>query len=259
MIEVKRECSGQIALLNINRPEARNALSLSLVKELNDIVFALKEETSLRALVITGEGEKAFSAGADLKERSNMTEEEALHFVETIQGTFQKLAELPVPTIAAINGDAFGGGLELALACDMRAISEHALIGLTECSLGIIPGAGGTQRLPRLVGPSRAMEFIFMAKRLDAKEAIEFGLANWLFKNAAETKEHALILAETIARNAPLAVRAAKEAIKASLRKDLVSGLVFEMQAYHGILHTKDRIEGLKAFKEKRHPLFLGL
>jgi enoyl-CoA hydratase/carnithine racemase len=187
-----------------------------------------------------------------------MDEAQTMGFVSNIQKTFQEIAELPIPTIAAINGDAFGGGLELALACDLRVLNSHAHLGLTECSLGIIPGAGGTQRLPRIIGFSRAMDLIFLARRIDAQEAKSMGLVNYVKDGSGATRGFALELAHKIAQNAPLAVRSAKEAILVSQEKSLSDGLVAERASYHEILETSDRREGLMAFQEKRPPRFRG-
>lgn len=253
------EKSEFIGLVTISRPEARNALSLEVVKELNAITKSFHDDKALRCVVFIGSGDKAFSAGADLKERQDFTEVETLQFVEGIQRTFQHIAELPMPTIAAINGDAFGGGLELALACDIRILSKKAKVGLTECGWGIIPGAGGTQRLPRIVGLSRAMDLIFGARRINADEAFFMGLVNYLANDHEETRKLALDVAKNIATNAPLAVRSAKVALVASLEEtSLHDGLVRERASYHEILETEDRREGLKAFREKRLPQFRG-
>ncbi len=252
------EDCGQISILTVARPEARNALSCEVLSELSQTIKELHKNDSLRALIITGAGDKAFCAGADLKERQGMTEKETLAFVTKIQKTFQETATLPMPTIAAMTGDAFGGGLELALACDIRVLSLDATVGLTECAWGIIPGAGGTQRLPRLVGLSRAADLIFSARRIGASEAFSMGLVNYLAKDADGTRKMASDLAERIAANAPLAVRAAKEALLASQELSMSDGLVTELASYHEIIETDDRKEGLKSFQEKRPARFRG-
>jgi methylglutaconyl-CoA hydratase len=252
------ENHAQVMVIRLNRPEVHNALSSLAVNALSRICDEMAADNQIRAVVFSGAGDKAFSAGADLKERQGLSEAQTLVFVETIQRTFQKIAELPMPTIAAINGNAFGGGLELALACDIRVMSEQAQVGLTECSLGIIPGAGGTQRLPRIVGFARAMELIFLAKRISAREALAMGLTNHLAADGKETETLALNLAEIMAKNAPLALRAAKEAILVSQEKGIRDGLVCELASYHEILDSHDRREGLKAFLEKRPAQFTG-
>lgn len=255
VVEVKEH--DHILIISINRMEVRNALSSEVILELDKLFSKLGHDKNTRVLLIHGEGDKAFSAGADLKERIGMSEQETLKFVEKIQSTFQKLASLPIPTIAAINGDAFGGGLELALACDIRVMSSVAEVGLTECSLGIIPGAGGTQRLPKIVGIALAKELIFSSRRIKALEALAMGLVSHIGSDAEETKKIALKIALAIAKNAPLAVRAAKEAIEQS-EKNIQSGLSAELAGYHSILDSHDRKEGLRAFIEKRPPQFTG-
>ncbi len=248
-----------ITIISINRAEARNALSTEVIQSLDEIFKNLLKSENTRAVIIHGESDKAFCAGADLKERQKMGEQETIAFVEKIQTTFQKLASLPMPTIAAINGDAFGGGLELALACDIRVMNETSQVGLTECSLGIIPGAGGTQRLPQVVGISLAKELIFRAKRLTAPEALSMKLVSAICSNSEVTKKLALKIAFDIAKNAPLAVRAAKDAINHSESKDMRSGLMAELANYHSIIESYDRKEGLRAFLEKRTPEFRGV
>jgi enoyl-CoA hydratase/carnithine racemase len=247
-----------IGTVTINRPEVRNALSSDVIKEIAEGIRKLSSSLEVRVVIFTGEGDKAFSAGADLKERQKMSERETLDFVTSIQRTWQTIAELPMPTIAAINGDAFGGGLELALACDIRIMSTTAMVGLPECSLGIIPGAGGTQRLPRIIGFAHAMDMIFSARRISAEKACDLGLINYLASDPTSTRILAHDHAKSIASNAPLAIRAAKRAIIASLEKNLREGLVEELASYHEILETADRKEGLMAFQEKRKPIFQG-
>lgn len=254
-VEIKEQ--HHIYKITINRPEARNALSAEVVSELDEIFSKLAHDEKTRVVLIKGEGDKTFCAGADLKERQKMSEPEVLKFVSQIQKTFQKLATLPMPTIASINADAFGGGLELALACDIRVMNQSARVGLTECGLGIIPGAGGTWRLPQLVGKACAMDLIFRARKVSGIEAKEMGLVNHLAKDSHDTKELSLKIAVEIANNAPLAVRASKNVINCH-HKDTASALVAELAGYHSILESADRKEGLKAFIEKRPPQFTG-
>jgi enoyl-CoA hydratase/carnithine racemase len=253
---IRVEQQENVQTITLSRPEVRNALSSQLVEELRKSVDFLAIDKNIRAVIFTGDGDKAFSAGADLKERQGMSEQDTLAFVTKIQRLFQHIACLPMPTIAAINGDAFGGGLELALACDMRVMNKSALIGLTEVSLGIIPGAGGTQRLPRLIGLSAAMELIFSARRLSAQDAFQRGLVNSL---ADDARKEAMLLAGIIAHNAPLAIRAAKKAILCTQEKSLGDGLVEELASYHQILDSDDRKEGLRAFLNKQTPVFRGV
>lgn len=249
---------GHIAIIALNRPELHNALSKAMIDDLNIIIDKLSNDHELRAVIIHGNGNRSFCAGADLKERQSLSDSETLAFVAHIQATFQKIASMPMPTIASINGNAFGGGLELALACDIRVLNDKALLGLTECSLGIIPGAGGTQRLPKIVGLAKAMEMIFLAKRINAIEALAIGLVNTLAQDAHETLMMAKNMAHIIKAQAPKAIRAAKEALLISQERNLPDGLVGELASYHAILGTMDRKEGLLAFLEKRQPHFMG-
>lgn len=247
---------GDILTVTFNRPQVRNAISREVLAEFNARLDAIETDARLRGVIFTGAGE-AFCAGADLKERSGMSDEETLAFVGLIQSTFDRISKLPVPTIAAVQGFAFGGGLELALAADIRVVEEGALLGLTECSLGIIPGAGGTQRLLHIAGYSRAIDLILGARRFDAGEGYRLGLVDRL-----APKGQALAVAEQvmagIAKNAPLAVRAAKKAIAATPQEGIDVGLKRELLAYQEILYTKDRREGFTAFMEKRPPQFVG-
>jgi enoyl-CoA hydratase len=247
-----------ICQLTLKRPLARNALSLALLKKVALVIEELKNNKKARALIITGDGNKAFCAGADLKERQGMSNEESLAYVKLIQKTCDNLSLLPIPVIAALNGDAFGGGLELALSCDIRLSAKGAAFGLTECGLGIIPGAGGTQRLPLIVGMAKASEMIFMAKRINAEEALAIGLINALASEDQDVLSMAKTWAETIEKNAPLAIRAAKKALWAPYRATLENGLKSEYALYETIINTKDRQEGLRAFVEKRSPNYIG-
>ena len=196
-------------------------------------------------------------AGADLKERKGMSLDETREYVYNIRGTFDAVAALPFPTIAAVNGVAFGGGMELLLACDLRILADHVQIGLTEVAVGIMPGAGGTQRLPRIVGMARAKEMIFTAQRLSAEAAYSYGLANAVV-DAAELSNSALQLAQRIAEQAPLAVRGAKHAMDTGQACDIANGQDIEAADYALLLTTQDRLEGLQAFSEKRPPRYRG-
>lgn len=256
LVEISTEEKG-IALVTLNRPDAANALSTELLHCLVEVLEELKSDSNLRTVIITGSGEKAFCAGADLKERAGMNEDKVRETVKLIGDTITAVENLPVPVIAAINGSAFGGGLELALACDIRIASETAKVGLTETSLGIIPGAGGTQRLPRIVGMPTAKELIYTARRLDAKTANALKIISHVY-SPQHLLEEAKKLAKEIAVNAPLALRAAKAAINQGAETDLKSGLQIEKDCYQTTLKTRDRLEGLSAFKEKRKPVFKG-
>lgn len=246
-----------IVLITLNRPEAANALSVQMLEELHEAILTCKFDRTIRCVVITGAGEKAFCAGADLKERAGMDPIQVRKTVSLIRGNINELEALPQPVIAAVNGVAFGGGTELALASDIRVASETAKLGLTETALGIIPGAGGTQRLPRLIGKGRAKELIFTARRIDAWEAREIGLVEYVVP-AESLLEKALELANQIVRNGPIAVAQAKFAIDKGYDVDLNTGLAIEQNAYEITIPTKDRIEGLQAFKEKRPPVYVG-
>jgi methylglutaconyl-CoA hydratase len=246
-----------IVMITLNRPEAANALSIEMLEGLRDALLTCKYDRAVRCIVITGAGEKAFCAGADLKERAGMDSVQVRKTVSLIRESINSLESLPQPVIAAVNGVAFGGGTELALACDIRIASETAKLGLTETSLGIIPGAGGTQRLPRLVGKGRAKELIFTARRIDANEALEIGLVEFTVPFASLI-DKALEIARQIVRNGPIAVTQAKFAIDKGYDVDLNTGLAIEQNAYEVTIPTKDRLEGLQAFKEKRTPNYIG-
>ncbi|KAJ6347915.1 hypothetical protein OIU76_004413 [Salix suchowensis] len=200
---------------------------------------------------------KVFCAGADLKERKTMTPSEVQNFVNSLRSTFSFIEALRVPTVAVIEGVALGGGLEMALSCDLRICGEDAVLGLPETGLAIIPGAGGTQRLPRLVGKSRAKELIFTGRKIGGREAMPMGLANYSVP-AGEAHSKALEIAREIIQKGPIAIRMAKKAINEGLEIDLPSALELEEECYEQILNTKDRLEGLKAFAEKRKPSYRG-
>lgn len=246
-----------IATITLNRPKQANALSLSLLEELQSALGQVKEDRKIRAVIITGAGEKVFCAGADLKERAGMNEEQVRQAVSMIRSSINMIDSLPQPVIAAINGIALGGGLELSLACDIRIASDTAILGLTETSLAIIPGAGGTQRLPRLIGLGRAKELIYTARRISAEEAYQYGLIERIV-SLAELEQKTMEIAKSIVANGPIAVKMAKRAISRGIETDLQSGLEMEREAYEEVIGTKDRVEGLQAFKEKRKPLYKG-
>lgn len=246
-----------IVTLSLNRPDAANALSAQLLYELKQALYEIKYNPAVRVVIITGVGEKAFCAGADLKERANMEPNEVRKTVNLIRLVVNNIEALPQPVIAAVNGVALGGGTELALACDIRIASDNAKFGLTETSLGIIPGAGGTQRLPRLIGKGRAKELIYTARRIDTKEAEAIGLVEYVV-SSNYLMDKAFELAKQIAKNAPIAVKQAKLAIDKGFDTDLNTGLAIEQSAYEITIPTKDRLEGLQAFKEKRPPIYKG-
>jgi len=251
------EKQGHFEVWTLNRPGALNAFNKPLLLELNVELDRVGYDMSVRCVVLCGAGGRAFSAGADLKERKAMAAADVPAFVDLIGGTFQRIAECPVPFVAAIDGYAFGGGLEIALACDIRAVGAGAAMGLTETRLAIVPGAGGTQRLPRLVGVGRAKELILSGRRIDASEALAIGLAE-LDGREGGAMAAALACAESIAACGPVAVRAAKVAIDGALGQPLADGLRHERRCYDRTLDTQDRLEALAAFAQKRTPEFTG-
>ncbi|MBC7543430.1 MAG: enoyl-CoA hydratase/isomerase family protein [Candidatus Sericytochromatia bacterium] len=254
---LRHEIDDGIGVLTLNRPEVMNAVNRALLTELHGVLQAWRFDRTVRAIVVTGAGDKAFSAGADLKERATLQPDEVRQFLTLIRDTFALVEALPQPVIAALNGLALGGGLEFALACDVRLAAESAAMGLTETALGIIPGAGGTQRLPRLIGPGRAKEMIFTARRVGAREAEAWGLVNRVVPDA-DLRAAAIAMAQQMAANAPVALAQAKFAVQHGLGVDLASGLAIEGKAYEVCTPTADRIEALTAFREKRKPVFTG-
>ena len=246
-----------VALLTLNRPQALNALSVNLCDEVLAALAALRADPAVRALVLTGAGDRAFCAGADLKERRGMSEAQLRAHNRKIARIPSELEQLEFPSIAAVNGHALGGGCEVALGCDLRIAAETAELGQPEVALGIIPAAGGTQRLPRLIGRARAKELIFTGKRIDARAAERIGLVNAVAP-AGQAVAQARALAAAIARNAPLAVRGAKQAIAVGLESGLQAGLALEALIQFGLYATQDWAEGLAAFNEKRPPVYRG-
>lgn len=249
------ESSGSTELWTLDAAERRNALSKAMVAELLAAQARVRAPGSgVRAVVITGAGDKAFSAGADLKERSTMTEPEVRTFLTDLRSAMRGLEKADTVFIAYLNGGAFGGGTELALSCDLRVMSASAELGLTETSLGIIPGAGGTQRLSRLVGKGRAKDLILTARKLGAEEALRLGVVDRI-----GSLVDAVALATQIAGNAPLAVAAAKHAIDDGYPLELDAALDLEHRAYEVTLRSEDRKEGLRAFAERRPPVYRGV
>ncbi|MGF9905807.1 enoyl-CoA hydratase-related protein [Brevibacillus porteri] len=255
---VRFEREGHIGLITLNRPDELNALNYDTLERLGNLIEQVRlDAKEIRVVMVKAEG-RAFSAGADLKERRTLTEQQVRRNVRKIRDVFTALERLPQPTIAMINGFAFGGGFELALACDFRYAVADAKMGLTEVSLGIIPGAGGTQRLSRLIGPSKAKELILTARRIQAQEAYQIGFVNAVAIDTEELRELAMGLANEILANAPLAVYQAKSAIDRGSSVDLQTGLDIETMCYEVIIPTTDRLEALEAFREKRKPVFKG-
>lgn len=248
---------GSIGLITLSRPEAANAMSVQLLHELSDTLDQINGDPAVRVVLLTGAGDKAFCAGADLKERKGMSDRQVKQIVQLIGATVAKVETLAQPVIAVLNGVAFGGGLELALACDLRIAATHVKLGLTETSLGIIPGAGGTQRLPRLIGLGKAKELIYTARRLNAEEAKNYGIIEYVYEGH-EVLNKAQQLALEMAKNAPLSLVQAKVAINQGVEVDLATGLKIESLAYSALIPTEDRLEGLLAFQEKRAPQYSG-
>jgi len=248
---------GSIGLITLSRPEAANAMSVQLLHELSATLDQINGDPAVRVVLLTGAGEKAFCAGADLKERKGMSDRQVKQIVQLIGATVAKVETLAQPVIAVLNGVAFGGGLELALACDLRIAATHVKLGLTETSLGIIPGAGGTQRLPRLIGLGKAKELIYTARRLNAEEAENYGIIEYVYEGH-EVLDKAQQLALEMAKNAPLSLVQAKVAINQGVEVDLATGLKIESLAYSALIPTEDRLEGLLAFQEKRAPQYSG-
>lgn len=248
---------GPIAYVTLNRPAAMNAFNYDLLDELESIVDKLRCDSTVHLVLFTGAGERAFSVGADLKERKTLTDVQVMRNLNKIGDVFTAIERLPQPTIAMMNGYAFGGGMELALACDFRIAADTTVMGLTETGLGIIPGAGGTQRLPRLIGEAKALELILTAKRLTAEEAMTCGLVTRVAEADALIDTTA-DFAERILANAPIALQQAKFAVRNGMNVDLQTGLTIERKAYEITIPTEDRVEALDAFTDKRKPNFKG-
>lgn len=251
MTNVLLEKKGHIAVATINRPQALNALNSAVLTDLDELVNVVRADSDIRALIITGSGAKAFVAGADIGEMSTLTPEEGEAFGKHGNDVFRRIETLPIPTIAAVNGFALGGGCELSMACDIRICADTAVFGQPEVGLGITPGFGGTQRLARLVSPGMAKQLIYTARNIKADEAYRIGLVNAVYP-AEELLPQAEKLANTIAANAPIAVRACKKAINEGLQVDMDAAVVIEEKLFGSCFKTADQIEGMGAFLEKR-------
>ncbi|MDP4083918.1 MAG: enoyl-CoA hydratase-related protein [Bacillota bacterium] len=257
MDSILLEVNNHIAIVTINRADSLNSFNFDTLLQLEGKVKTISQNQEIWAVIFTGAGEKAFSVGADLKERRNLTNEQVIRNLNQINSVFNLIDQLPKPTIAAINGYAFGGGMELALTCDFRIAAYGSQMGLTETSLAIIPGAGGTQRLPRLIGTAKALELILTAKRFPAEEAMSFGLLTKVVPNTKVLSE-SLAFAEEMLMNGPIAIQQAKLAIKNGMDVNFQQGLEIEQKAYEKTIPTDDRLEALQAFLEKRKPVFKG-
>jgi enoyl-CoA hydratase len=251
---------GGVGIICLDRPARMNAIGSTMKADLAHVFFELaRKDDRVNAIVITGSGNRAFCAGADIKERAQETIT-AAKYVFSQRAThdlFLGIEDFEKPVIAAINGVALGGGLELALCCDLRIAAEHSRLGLPEVKLGVIPAAGGTQRLPRVVGEALAKQLIFTAELIDAHEALRIGLVNKV-TSQVELLATAIAIGNQIAGLPPLAVRLAKRAINRGLQTDLASGLEYERYASAILMETEDRVEGMRAFSEKRLPVFKG-
>lgn len=254
---LERAQTDGVVTLTLNRPEVLNALDDQLIAALSDAFTSIPHEPSARVVILQGAGERAFCAGADLKARRGMPLPAWQRQHDRIAALARAVLDCPLPTIAAVHGYALGGGCELALLCDLLLAADDAQFGMPETSLGIIPGLGGTQTLPRRLGVQRAKWLIFTGERISAAEALRLGLVLEVVPRAA-LRERAQALARRIAANSPLALRQAKRAIDLGLDLDLRSGLALEEEAYHRCLYSADREEGMRAFAERRSPRFTG-
>ena len=249
-----------VAIIKMNRPAKKNAIGSVFLSQLDDCLAACRSERALRCVILKSEVPGVFCAGADLKERAKMSPAEAGAFVTKLRRVFSDLESLPIPTVACIDGAALGGGAELSLACDTRIVSKGAKFALPETGLAIIPGAGGTQRLPRVVGASLAKELIFSGQVLSASQVVKLQLASQLYdaSSADESLSTALEFAKKLVTKGPIALRLAKQAVTLGMQMDVNSGMAVEGACYAQVLHTRDRLEGLQAFGEKRKPEYTG-
>ncbi|EGG14137.1 enoyl-CoA hydratase/isomerase domain-containing protein [Cavenderia fasciculata] len=246
-----------ISVITFNRGQVKNAIGSTLLRQFKSHLHQVRFDNESRVLVLKSSVANTFCAGADLKERSQMDQKQVAEFVYDLRQSFSDLENLPIPTIAVIEGIALGGGMEMAISCDMRIASKAAKLGLPETGLAIIPGAGGTQRLPRLIGSSRAKELIFTGQILNSSRALEIGLVEYETENG-QAYEKALEIARQITTKGPIAIKMAKLSIDKGMNVDIATGMSIEQQCYAQVIPTKDRIEGLTAFKEKRSPQYKG-
>ncbi|MGW1197930.1 enoyl-CoA hydratase/isomerase family protein [Streptomyces sp. NPDC002536] len=244
---------GHVAELVLDRPKAMNAVSTEMARRIVEATTALAADRDVRAVVLTSTHPRAFCVGADLKERNSFTDAELVRQRPLARAAYTGVLELPVPVVAAVHGFALGGGFELALSCDVIVVDTTAVVGLPEVSVGVIPGGGGTQLLPRRVGAARAAELVFSARRVEAAEARELGLVDELVPEG-EDRTEALALAARMAANSPVGLRAAKRALRLGHGLDLRTGLEVEDAAWRSVAFSGDRAEGVAAFNEKRKP-----
>jgi len=257
MAEIVVEDKQGVVWVTLNRPEVRNALSRDVNLQLQDIALGFEDRNDVRAVVITGAGDKAFCAGADLKERKGVAASETAPYINAIAGAIESWGNIRPPTLCLMNGSAYGGGLELAMACDFRILVAGAEVGLTEVRLGIMPGAGGTVRLPRLIGEARAKELIMLGRRIPAPRALEIGLVGEVVARDQLRASADKWLADVLAC-APLSIIAAKASIERGYGRSLTDALQIERECYDRTLYSQDRDEGLAAFAEGRPPQYKG-
>lgn len=256
-VETRIDEATHVAELVLDRPKAMNAVSTEMARCLSDACAGLAADAAARVVVLSSTHERAFCVGADLKERNSFTDAELGRQRPYTRAAYTGVLELPQPTVAAVHGYALGGGFELALSCDVIVADPTAVVGLPEVSVGVIPGGGGTQLLPRRVGAARAAELIFTARRVEAAEARELGLVDQLAAEGADRAE-ALALAGRMAANSPVGLRAAKRALRTGWGQDLRSGLEIEDAAWRSVAFSGDRAEGVAAFNDKRTPRWPG-
>lgn len=254
---IRVEVNQGVALITFNRPKALNALNSDLLAELSEALDKLTEDDTIRVLVLTGEGEKSFVAGADINELAKLDTLKAKAFIHKGLSIINKLTEMPIPVIAAVNGFALGGGLEIAMACDFIYSSEKAAFGQPEIKLGLIPGYGGTQRLPRLIGVNRAKELLYTGNMVTAQEALQMGIVNKVVAPEA-LMDVVMGLASDLAAMGRVALRAIKQAVNQGMNTDLATGLRIETDAFAVCMASQDAKEGTSAFLEKRQPEFKG-
>ncbi len=247
-----------VLVVTLNRPEVGNAINTQMGHDLLDLWTRLTEDQGdVRCVILTGAGERIFCAGGDLKERNGMTKDQWVRQHQLFERQYWALTDLPLPVIAAVNGHAYGGGFETTLSCDFAYAAKHARFALTEVTLGIMPGAGGTQNLPRAVGERRGKEILMTARPVSAQQAYDWGIVNEVCE-LAELMPRVLDTARTIAGNAPLSIRQVKKSVRFGMQMELKTAYRFEVEAYNHLVETEDRYEGVRAFNEKRKPVFKG-
>lgn len=253
----KEHSDEHVYVIEMNRPAAMNSLNTKMAVELIECLTSLEHQEDLRVLVLTAKGEKSFCAGADLKERKGMTNEQWKQQHDIFEDAYELLRNFKFPVIAAVNGFALGGGMEMLLSCDLRYAAEHAKMGLPEVKLGIIPGVGGTQLLPRAIPVGLAKEMLFRGNQVDANKALESGILNGVYPKE-ELMPKTLEIAKEIALNAPLSLQSIKKSIATGLHTDINTALSIELDQYYKCANSEDRLEGVLAFNEKRKPNWQG-